>query len=146
VEIPVPCRRQNRTADRLHALGSAKHSSGASFLGQSPEDDAGLPVSITTDKLGFYRKVIRRLQREGRLSEDMMHRTPKYLNNIIEADHGALKQVIRPARGFQTMKTAHATIRGFEIMRMIRRGHCICREPGTAGEVRFVNKLFGLPA
>ena len=57
-----------------------------------------------------------------------------------------LKQLIRPARGFQTMKTAYATIKGFEIMRMMRRGHCICREPGAAGEVCFVNKLIGLPA
>ena len=44
------------------------------------------------------------------------------------------------------MKTACATIKGFEIMRMIRRGHCICREPGAAVEIRFVNKLSGLPA
>ena len=104
------------------------------------------PVSITTDKLGSYPKVIQRLQRDGRLSLDVTHRTSKYLNNIIEADHRALKQLIRPARGFQTMKTVFATIKGFEIMRMIRRGHCICREPGAAGEVRFVNKLFELPA
>ena len=104
------------------------------------------PISITTDKLGSYRKAIRRLQRDRHLSQDVTHRTSKYLNNIVEADHGALKQVIRPARGFQTMRTAYATIKGFEIMRMIRRGHCILREPGAAGEVRFVNKLFGLPA
>jgi len=102
------------------------------------------PVSITVDKLGSYPRAIRRLQRDGRLSEEIMHRTSKYLNNIIEADHGALKQLIRPARGFQTMKTAYATIKGFEIMHMIRRGHCILREPGAAGKVRFVNKLFGL--
>ena len=86
------------------------------------------------------------MQRDGHLSQDVTHRTSKYLNNIVEADHGALKQVIRPARGSQTMRTAYATIKGFEIMRMIRRGHCILREPGAAGEVRFVNKLFGLPA
>ena len=104
------------------------------------------PVSITTHKLGSYCKAIRRLQRDGRLSDDVTHPTSKYLNNIIEADHSALKQLIRPARGFQTMKTACTTIKGFEIMRMIRRGHCILREPGAVGKVRFVNKLFGLPA
>ncbi|MGI4801705.1 MAG: DDE-type integrase/transposase/recombinase [Janthinobacterium lividum] len=64
--------------------------------------------------------------------------------DIIEADYGVLKQLIRPARGLQTMKTVYATIKGFEIMRMIRREHCILREPSAAGEVRFVNKLFGL--
>jgi hypothetical protein len=43
------------------------------------------------------------------------------------------------------MKTAYATIKGFEIMRMIRRRHCMLIEPGVTGEVRFVNKLFDLP-
>ena len=104
------------------------------------------PVSITTDKFGSYPRAIRRLQRDGRPSDDVMHRTSKYLNNVIEADHGALKQLIRAARRFQTMKTAYATIKGFEIMRMIRRRHCFLREPDAAGEVRFVDKLFGLPA
>lgn len=80
------------------------------------------------------------------MSKGVRHRTSNYLNNIIEADHGALKQVIRPTLGFQTMKTAYATINGFETMRMIRRGHCIPRDLGVEGEVRFVNKLFGLPA
>jgi transposase-like protein len=27
----------------------------------------------------------------------------KYLNNVIEADHGKLKQLIRPVRGFKTL-------------------------------------------
>ncbi len=67
-------------------------------------------------------------------------------NNIIEADHGALKRVIRPARGFQTMKTAAGTLKGFEIMHMIRRGHCNQREHRATGEIRLVNQLFGLAA
>jgi transposase-like protein len=104
------------------------------------------PSSITTDKLASYPKAIRRLQNNGLLPQDVEHRTSKYLNNIIEADHGALKRVIRPTRGFQTMKTAAATLTGFETMRMIRRGHCIQRERQAAGEVRLVNQLFGLVA
>ena len=46
----------------------------------------------------------------------------KYLNNIVEADHGKLKQLIRPVRGFKTMKTAYATIKGFEVMWALRKG------------------------
>jgi transposase-like protein len=68
------------------------------------------------------------------------------LNNIIEADHSALKRVVRPTRGFQRMTTASATLKGFEVMRMIRRGHCVLRKSGATGEVRFVNQLFGLAA
>jgi transposase, IS6 family len=104
------------------------------------------PSSITTDKLASYPKAIIRLQNEGLLSKDLEHRTSKYLNNILEADHGALKRVIRPTRGFQTMKTAAATLTGFEIMRMIRRGHCIQRKCRATGEIRLVNQLFGLAA
>jgi transposase-like protein len=104
------------------------------------------PSSITTDKLASYPKAIRRLQKESLLSKDVEHRTSKYLNNLIEADHGALKRVIRPTCGFQRMKTASATLKGFEVMRMIRRGHCVLTQPGAAGEIRLVNQLFGVAA
>ena len=83
------------------------------------------PYSITAAQLGSYPKAISWLQREGKLSSDAKYRTCKYLNNIIEADHSALKRVIRPTRGFQTMKTAAATMKGFEVMWMIRRGLCL---------------------
>ena len=39
-------------------------------------------------------------------------------------------------------ETAYATIKGLEVMRMIRRRHCILIEPGVTGEARFVSKLF----
>ena len=109
------------------------------------------PDSITTDKLASYPKAIRRLQSEGLLPKEVVHRTSKYLNNIIEADHGALKRVIQPTCGFQGMETARATIKGFtikgfEVMRMIRRGHCALTQLGVTGEIRLINKLFGLTA
>jgi len=40
-----------------------------------------------------------------------MHRQVKYLNNVIKAEHGKLKQSIRPVRGFKTLNTAYASIR-----------------------------------
>jgi transposase, IS6 family len=104
------------------------------------------PSSITTDKLASYPKAILRLQNEGLLPNDVVHRTSKYLNNILEADHGALKRVIRPTRGFQSMKTAAATLTGFEIMRMFRRSHCIQRKRQATGEIRLISQLFGLAA
>ena len=48
--------------------------------------------------------------------------------------------------GFQSMKTAYATIKDFEVMRMIRKRQCTLAEPGITGEVRFVTKLLGVPA
>jgi transposase, IS6 family len=42
------------------------------------------------------------------------------------------------------MRTAAATIKGFEVMRMIRRGHCLTCKPHVTDEVRFVYKLFDI--
>ena len=118
-----------------------------SFLGKAGEDDANWPPhSITTDKLGSYPNAIRRLQRAGKLSRDTKHRTSKYLNNVIEADHGGIKRMIRPTRGFQAMRMTAATIKGFEVMRMIRRRHCILCKPNVAGKIQFINKLFDVAA
>jgi hypothetical protein len=37
-------------------------------------------------------------------------------------------------------------VKGFEVMRMIRKRQCLMLESGTAGEVHFVNRLFRLAA
>jgi len=106
MEIFIPSRRQTRSVDRFHAVGPPQYTRAAHrFLGKAVTMMRNWPpCSITTDKLGSYPKAIRRLQREGRLNGDVLHRTSKYLNNIVEADHGALKRVIRPTRGFQSMR------------------------------------------
>jgi hypothetical protein len=62
-----------------------------------------------------------------------------------DADHGKLKQLIRPVRGFKTLKTAYATIKGFEVMRALRKGQAaifnLTRD--MRGEVRIVERAFG---
>jgi len=42
--------------------------------------------------------------------------------------------------------SATATIKGFEIMRMIRRGRCLTCRQGVHNEIRFVNRLFQVAA
>jgi IS6 family transposase len=124
VEVLVPRRRQAWPLIDFMLLDRRNTCAAYRFLGKALKMMRNWPPhSITTDKLGSYPKAIRRLQREGKLPQDTKHRTSKNLNNIIEADHGGLKRVIRPTRGFQTMRTASATIKGFEVMRMIRRCH-----------------------
>jgi hypothetical protein len=64
------------------------------------------------------------------------------------ADHGKLKQLIRPVRGFKTLKTAYATIKGFEVMRALRKNQAaIFNITGDIrGEVHLVERAFGLGA
>jgi len=75
-----------------------------------------------------------------------VHRQVKYLNNVVEADHGKLKQLIKPVRGFKTLKTAYATIKGFEVMRALRKGQAaifnLTRD--IRGEARIVERAFGI--
>jgi transposase, IS6 family len=103
------------------------------------------PLSITTNKLASYQDDLAPAG-GSLLSKNVEQRTSKYLNNIIEADHGALKRVIRPTRGFQRMRTAFVTLKSFEVMRMIRGGHCVLTQLGATGEIRLVNQLFRLAA
>jgi IS6 family transposase len=57
-----------------------------------------------------------------------------------------IKRLCRATLGFKSMKSAYATVKGFEVMRMLRKRQYICLEPGVTGEVRFVAKLFGVNA
>lgn len=61
------------------------------------------------------------MKQEGNLSQRVEHHQIKYRNNRLESDHGKLKRLINPAR-VQSMKTAYATIKGFEVMRMFKKG------------------------
>ena len=87
-----------------------------------------------------------RLKKEGKIEAGLQHRQVKYLNNRLEGDHAALKRVILPMRGFKSLPTAYVALKGIEVMRMIRKGNCMMLDPGVAGEVRFVNRLFYLSA
>jgi hypothetical protein len=54
--------------------------------------------------------------------------------------------MIRPTHGLQRTTTASATLKGFAVMWMIRRGHCVLPRPGATGEIRLINQIFGLAA
>ena len=106
------------------------------------------PEVINTDKAPTYAAALVELKKEGKCPKHTVHRQAKYLNNVIEADHGKLKQLIRPVRGFKTLKTAYATIKGFEVMRALRKGqaHAFNVTGDIRGEARIVERAFGLGA
>ncbi len=64
-------------------------------------------------------RAIRELKKAGRCPSETDHRQVKCLNNVVEADHGKLKRLIKPTLDFKSMKTACATITGFEAMRAL---------------------------
>jgi transposase-like protein len=108
--------------------------------------DWEMPDKLNTDKAAAYGVAIGELKDESKLPPETEHRQAKYLNNVIEADHGKLKQLIRPVRGFKTLKTAYATIKGFEVMRALKKGQgrCFNLQGDILGEVRMIERAFGL--
>ncbi len=62
------------------------------------------PQAINTDKAPTFGPAIDELKEEGKCPKDTVHRQVKYLNNIFEADHGKLKRLINPVRGFKIKK------------------------------------------
>ena len=65
-----------------------------------------------------------------------------YLYRVVDK----LKLLIRPVRGFKTLKTAYATIKGFEVMRALRKGQAgmFALQGGIVGEARIVERAFDL--
>lgn len=112
------------------------------FLGKALRGlkDWEVPATINTDKAAAYGAAITELKQEGKCPQELVHRQVKYLNNRLEADHGKLKRLIKPTLGFKSMKTAYATIKGFELMRMFKKGQFTLWQygQGIAGEIRLI--------
>ncbi|SCZ86815.1 Integrase catalytic region (fragment) [Nitrosomonas mobilis] len=101
-------------------------------------------MTINTDKALAFGSVIEELKMEEKCLKYTVNRQVEYLNNIVEADHGKLKRLINPVRGFKSLETAYATIKGFEIMRMFKKGqmNAWARGQGLVGEIRLIERQF----
>ena len=64
-------------------------------------------------------------------------------NNRLESDHGKLKRLIKPMLEFKSMKSANATITGYEVMRVFKKGQFdLWMNTKAANETQFINQLF----
>ena len=103
-------------------------------------------MSITTDKAPTYKRILAEMNEFGFPGEEIIHVDKKWQNNRIESDHAALKRLTNPGKGFQSLRTAKATLKGIEAVRMIKRGHVYDPPASVMGEVRLLNEMFGLAA
>jgi transposase, IS6 family len=77
-----------------------------------------LPVEVVTDKAATYPIVL------DELLPGAWHRTERYANHRIEADHGRLKARLRPMHGLKQERSARIIIAGHALVQNVRRGHC----------------------
>ena len=80
----------------------------------------GVPEKITIDKSGANTAAIESYNTDHEAGIEI--RQVKYLNNIVEQDHRAVKRLARPMLGFKSFRSARVTLTGIELMHMIRKG------------------------
>jgi transposase, IS6 family len=103
------------------------------------------PRVINVDGNPSYPKVIAELKQHGKLSRRCRCRPVRYLNNIVEQDHRAIKRRVRASQGFRSLRASQRTIQGIETINMIRKGQVRWVPKGDiAGQVAFVAGLFGV--
>ena len=99
----------------------------------------GVPEKITIDKSGANTAAIESYNTDHEAGIEI--RQVKYLNNIVEQDHRAVKRLARPMLGFKSFRSARVTLTGIELMHMIRKGQL-----RTEGKLRPAQAFYSLAA
>jgi transposase-like protein len=79
----------------------------------------GVPEKITIDGSAANKAAVESYNEEH--GTTIIIRQRKYLTNIVEQDHRAVKRITRPMLGFQSFHTARRTLVGIELMHMIKK-------------------------
>ena len=101
------------------------------------ENDA--PEKIAMDKSGANKAAIDEIN--GGMAVPITVRQVKYLNNIVEQDHRAIKRVTRPMLGFKSFRAAGNVLASVELMHMIRKGQFAI---DGAASVSFADQFYAL--
>ncbi|GHO68258.1 hypothetical protein KSC_071500 [Ktedonobacter sp. SOSP1-52] len=103
------------------------------------------PRVVTVDKNAAYPKALTELKIAGGFPAACELRQNKYLNNLVEQDHRFIKRLAKPGLGFFSFETAWRTLRGYEIMNMLRKGQIQGVKKGDGPrQAAFVAELFGV--
>ena len=86
----------------------------------------GVPETITIDGSDANTAAIKSYNAEH--ATTIAIRQVKYLNNIVEQDHRAVKRVTRPMLGFKSFDAAQDTLVGIELMYMIKKRQLVVAE------------------
>ncbi|MDQ3763933.1 MAG: IS6 family transposase [Actinomycetota bacterium] len=75
------------------------------------------PAEVSTDQAPTYPRVL------DELLPSACHVTEQYANNTVKADHGRLKDRLRPMRGLKRLRSARVICAGHAFVQNLRRGH-----------------------
>ena len=101
----------------------------------------GLPEKVTIDKSGANTAALEAFQEETGATIEI--RQNKYLNNLVEQDHRAVKRIVRLMLGFKSFRSASRTLAGIELMHMLKKGQMI---PHNGQELSAAEQFYSLAA
>jgi putative transposase len=87
-------------------------------------DRHDVPERITIDKSAANIAAVNGMVADSGVAIEL--RQSKYLNNLIEQDHRAIKRIVRPMLGFKDFDCARRLIAGIETMHMVKKGQLDC--------------------
>jgi len=79
----------------------------------------GVPEKVAMDKSGANKAAMDEINARG--ESQIVIRQVKYLNNLVEQDHRAIKRVTKPMLNFKSFWTARSILAGVELMHVIRK-------------------------
>lgn len=97
-------------------------SSGAFFRAVVVHGRIPWPEKINIDGNSATLRSLRLLGEEDPRWRQVTVRTRRYLNNVVEQDHRAIKQRRAPMRGLKSFRSAAVTLAGIELAHRIRKG------------------------
>src|SRR6476620_11826839 len=103
------------------------------------------PRVINADRNPAYPSAIDELKRTRERGRCCRCRPVRYLNNVVEQDHRAIKRRVRAMQGFRSFHSALRTIQGIETVNMIRKGQIRwLPKDDILGQAAFITGLFAV--
>jgi putative transposase len=99
----------------------------------------GDPDKVAMDKSGANKAAIDAINASRTVP--IVVRQVKYLNNIVEQDHRAIKRITRPMLNFKSFRAAASVLAGIELMHMIRKSQFTT---DAVGRMSFADQFYAL--
>ena len=101
----------------------------------------GDPEKVTIDKSGSNKAAMDEINKDREVPILVRHN--KYLNNIIEQDHRAVKRITTPMMGYKSFFAARKIVASIELMHMIHKDQMVV---AIGVSLSFADQFYALAA
>jgi len=129
--------KEGKTVDFL--LTARRDKAAAQRFFEKATKASGAPEKVTMDKSGANKAAMDEIN-AGRQIPFVVWQV-KYLNNIVEQDHRAIKRVTKPMLNFKSFRSARNVLAGIELMHMIRKVQLLLQ---GCSELSFADQFYAL--